>query len=63
MVGAKYKEVDESTFEIGVRYMGSSLIVTVPMRVKRKLGLKPGDRVVINIRKKMEAYIASGREK
>jgi len=39
-------------FEARVRYLASSLIVTIPVRVARELGLKLGDRVIIQVRMK-----------
>lgn len=39
-------------FEATARYLASSLIVTIPVRVARELGIKLGDRIVIQIQKK-----------
>ena len=39
-------------FEARVRYLASSLIVTIPVKVARELGIKLGDRIVIQIQKK-----------
>lgn len=39
-------------FEARVRYLASSLIVTIPARIAREMGLKLGDRVLIRVRKK-----------
>jgi len=39
-------------FEARVRYLSSSLIVTIPVKVARELGIKLGDRVVIQVQKK-----------
>ena len=39
-------------FEAKVRYLSSSLIVTIPVKVARELGIKLGDRVVIQVQKK-----------
>ncbi len=36
------------------RYSGAALIITVPMRVRKKIGLKPGDEVEVKIRKKVD---------
>ena len=57
MVKEEYEEVYERNFEARVRYTGTSLIITVPMRVRREIGLKPGDRVIINVRKEKEAIL------
>lgn len=39
-------------FEAKVRYLASSLIVTIPVNVARELGIKLGDKVLIQVRKK-----------
>lgn len=46
------REAYSRSFEAKVRYLASSLIVTIPARVARELGLKLGDRVQIQVRKK-----------
>jgi len=39
-------------FEAKARYLASSLIVTIPVKVARELGIKLGDRVIVDIRRK-----------
>jgi len=39
-------------FEGRVRYLASSLIVTIPVRVARELGLELGDKVIVNLRRR-----------
>ena len=46
--GERYSE----NFEATARYLASSLIVTIPVKVVRELGIKLGDRVIIQVRKK-----------
>lgn len=49
-------ETEESfnaTFEARLRYLASSIIVTIPVRVVREHGLNLGDKVMIGIRKNM----------
>jgi hypothetical protein len=38
-------------FKARIRYLASSLIVTIPARVAREMGLRLGDMVVIMLRK------------
>lgn len=47
----EYNERYSESFEANVRYLASSLIVTIPVKVTRELGIKLGDRVLINIQK------------
>jgi len=51
-------EANVGNFEGRVRYLSSSLIVTIPVKVARELGITLGDRVQVQIRKKMEAVPA-----
>jgi hypothetical protein len=46
-----YPEVVKD-FEAKVRYLASSLIITIPVRVARDMELRLGDRVTIKILKK-----------
>ncbi len=39
-------------FETRTRYLASSLIVTIPVKLARELGIKLGDEVSIQIQKK-----------
>ncbi|HDI52660.1 MAG TPA: AbrB/MazE/SpoVT family DNA-binding domain-containing protein [Candidatus Bathyarchaeota archaeon] len=45
-------------FEAKVRYLASSLIVTIPARVAREMGIRLGDRIIVRVMKK-EAKPAS----
>jgi len=45
-------EAYSKSFEARVRYMASSQIVTIPVKIVRELGLELGDRVIIRIMKK-----------
>lgn len=47
-------ETNSRNFETRVRYMASSLIVTIPVKVARELGIKLGDSVLIQVQKKEE---------
>lgn len=47
----KYSERYSESFEANVRYLASSLIVTIPVKVTRELGIKLGDKVLIHIQK------------
>lgn len=50
-------------FEARVRYLSSSLIVTIPVKVARELALKLGDRVIIQVRKKRKTLaLATGQQ-
>lgn len=49
MVEVKYNERAENTFKARVRYLGASLIVTIPMRVRRELKLKHGDIISVHV--------------
>jgi len=49
MVELKYNEKEENTFKARVRYMGASLIITIPMRVRRELKLKHGDIISVHV--------------
>jgi hypothetical protein len=50
-------------FEARVRYLSSSLIVTIPVKVARELELKLGDRVIIQVRKKRKTLaLATGQQ-
>lgn len=48
----EHRETYTRNFEGRVRYLSSSLIVTIPVKVARELGIKLGDRVIIQVRKK-----------
>ncbi len=39
-------------FEAKVRYLASSLIVTIPAKVAREMGIRLGDRIIVRVRKK-----------
>ncbi len=39
-------------FEAKVRYLASSLIVTIPARVAREMGIRLGDRIIVRVMKK-----------
>ena len=39
-------------FEAKVRYLASSLIITIPARVAREMGIRLGDRILVRVRKK-----------
>lgn len=54
-VAEEHGERHVGNFEARVRYLSSSLIVTIPVKVARELGIKLGDRVVIQVRKKEES--------
>jgi len=47
-------DTDSGNFEAKVRYISSTLIVTIPANVARELGIKLGDRVLIQVRKKQK---------
>ena len=49
------EEASES-FEAKVRYLASSLIITIPIKVARELELKLGDKVQIKIQKTENRY-------
>jgi len=48
-------EAHVESFEARVRYLSSSLIVTIPVKVARELGLRLGDRVHVRVQKMREA--------
>ena len=48
------EETNSRNFETKVRYLASSLIVTIPVKVARELGIKLGDSVLIQVRKNEE---------
>ena len=48
------EETDSRNFEARVRYLASSLIVTIPVKVARELHIKLGDSVLIQVRKNEE---------
>lgn len=51
-IAEKHLDRYSGNFEARVRYLSSSLIVTIPVKVARELGIKLGDRVMIQVRKK-----------
>ena len=48
-------EAHVESFEARVHYLSSSLIVTIPVKVARELGLRLGDRVHVRVQKMREA--------
>jgi len=54
LLGEDDTDARSAIFERRLRYSGSSLIVTVPAKIVRRLGLEAGDMAVFRIRKKAE---------
>ena len=48
----EHGETHTRNFKAKVCYLSSSLIVTIPVKVARELGIRLGDRVIIQVRKK-----------
>jgi len=58
-VKARPRVLPYMDFEARVRYLASSLIVTIPARVVRALGLRLGDRVVVRVKTAEAAAITA----
>ncbi len=63
LIEGQHEGIYVENFEAKVRYLSSSLIVTIPVKVARELELKLGDRVIIQVRKKRETLaLATGQQ-
>ena len=52
LIEEEQEETNDMYFEGKLRYVGASLVVTIPAKVARELGLKLGDRVTIQVQKR-----------
>lgn len=63
LIEGQHEGIYVENFEAKVRYLSSSLIVTIPVKVARELELKLGDRVIIQVMKKRETLaLATGQQ-
>ena len=63
LIEGEHEGIYVGNFEARVRYLSSSLIVTIPVKVARELELKLGDRVIIKVRKKGETHALVTRQR
>jgi len=54
LIKTETEETSIGYFETRTRYLASSLILTIPVKLARELGIKLGDQVCIQIQKKSD---------